>query len=541
MSPRSRYGRHGALALLAATLAGGPPGCARNGADWFDVDWAGVLAEEGSRGGVGGPVPGPALAAPPALPEFTGSGSVELSVEQAVLLALRRNRGLAVAQLTPVVVGAFEQVERGAFAPEVFAEAEFDREKATETARSTGQQFNVIGDDQAFAAGVRQDLGSGTSVEVGITQDRSISNRAPEQESARIGLTVTQSLLRGFGPRVNLAMVRQAELDTRASRYELRGFTEALLAETEIAYWTYQLAQRRIDIVERSLDVARQQDDQIGQRIEVGVIPPTEAAAARSEVALREQALIDARSELEAARLRLLRLVNAPLTAARDRVIVPISDPAGGAGALGDLADRVALARRRRPDLSESRLRLDQGRLETIRTRNGLLPRLDFFIALGKTGYSDTFSGSLEELDGSTYDVAAGLSLSQSLGQTAQRGRYEAALATRQQAAAAVRNLEQLVELDVHLAANDAERARQQIDATVTTRKLQEETMRAELERFEVGASTALLVAQAQRDLLAAQIAEVDAVVNYRIALVRLYLAEGSLLERRGITIGPAS
>jgi outer membrane protein TolC len=42
-------------------------------------------------------------------------------------------------------------------------------------------------------------------------------------------------------------------------------------------------------------------------------------------------------------------------------------------------------------------------------------------------------------------------------------------------------------------------------------------------------------VAQAQRDLLVSQIAEVEAIVNYRIALVRLYLAEGSLLERRGI------
>jgi outer membrane protein TolC len=52
-----------------------------------------------------------------------------------------------------------------------------------------------------------------------------------------------------------------------------------------------------------------------------------------------------------------------------------------------------------------------------------------------------------------------------------------------------------------------------------------------------VGASTALLVAQAQRDLLISSIAEVRAIINYRIALVRLYLAEGSLLERRGVSL----
>jgi hypothetical protein len=56
-----------------------------------------------------------------------------------------------------------------------------------------------------------------------------------------------------------------------------------------------------------------------------------------------------------------------------------------------------------------------------------------------------------------------------------------------------------------------------------------------------VGFSTALLVAQAQRDLLLSQIEEVRSIINYRIALVGLYLAEGSLLERRGIQIGSAN
>jgi outer membrane protein TolC len=65
----------------------------------------------------------------------------------------------------------------------------------------------------------------------------------------------------------------------------------------------------------------------------------------------------------------------------------------------------------------------------------------------------------------------------------------------------------------------------------------QEQTSAAEKDRFDVGSSTALLLAQDQRDLLAARIAEVDAIVSFRIALVKLYLAEGSLMEMRGIRI----
>ena len=44
-----------------------------------------------------------------------------------------------------------------------------------------------------------------------------------------------------------------------------------------------------------------------------------------------------------------------------------------------------------------------------------------------------------------------------------------------------------------------------------------------------------LLVAQAQRDLLTAQINEVQAKAAYLKAVVALYQLEGSLLERRGV------
>jgi len=69
----------------------------------------------------------------------------------------------------------------------------------------------------------------------------------------------------------------------------------------------------------------------------------------------------------------------------------------------------------------------------------------------------------------------------------------------------------------------------------VATRKFQEEKLRIETEKFRVGRSTNLFVAQAQRDLLASRIGEVQALVNYLKSLTRFYQLEGSLLERRGI------
>lgn len=252
-------------------------------------------------------------------------------------------------------------------------------------------------------------------------------------------------------------------------------------------------------------------------------------------MARREQALIEAESVLEERRLRLLRIMGPAFASAPGLRIKAASDPVIDPQPIGDLEDRLQLALRSRSDLDEAKLRLMQDRLETILTRNGLLPRLDLFISLGKTGFADTFSDSFRELEGSTYDLTAGVRLSHFLGNREAEARNLAARAARGQGEEAVRNLEELIVLDVRLAANEVERTRQQIAASRVTRELQEKSLTAEKERFDVGASTSLLVAQAQRDYLASRIVEVEAVVNYRIALVGLYLAEGSLLDRRGV------
>jgi outer membrane protein TolC len=480
----------------------------------------------------------PHLKNAPAFEFPAGDRPIYLTLEQAVMLALENNADLHVRQFAPEIAGAFEKIERGVYDPELFAEFQYSEQEGIETSRATSQQFNVSRDSMSTAAGIRQRLPSGTVVETLIEQDRDRSDRTPDQNETRLGLSVTQALLQGFGPGVNLAGVRQAELDTLASIHELKGFVQALAADTEIAYWHFVLAGQEIEIFQSSLEIARQQRDEIQQQIEVGLMPETEAAAARAEVARRKQALIDSRSQMEQYRLRLLNFVCPGPAQGLKRDIRPASVARIESGEpVDNLEQRLELARRFRPDLAEARLRAEQGRLETVVTRNGLLPKLELFVFLGQTGYADSFSESLRALDENTYDATAGLRLSHYIGNRDARGRHEASWARRLQAQAAVESLRQIVELDVRLAANEVERAWQQISASAATRALQEEVLDSEKQRFEVGASTALLVAQAQRDLLAARIAEVEAVISYRLAKIRLYQAEGSLLDRRGISL----
>lgn len=262
----------------------------------------------------------------------------------------------------------------------------------------------------------------------------------------------------------------------------------------------------------------------------------TELAAAQAEVALRREALINARSNLKTIHLRLLRLLNVPGDALWERDIVIKNPPAVPDVKLDDVESHSALALRMRPDLNQARLSVQSGDLEVVKTKNGLLPKMDLFISLGKTGYADSFGGSVEDMGDKSYNISAGIGFEFPIGNRDAESRHRRAVLTRKQAEEALENLAQLAQLDVRSAYIEVNRAAEQITATAATRRFQQEKLRAEREKFRVGKTTSLLVAQAQRDLVNSEISEIQAVVNYLNSLVELFRLEGSLLERRGIS-----
>ena len=143
-------------------------------------------------------------------------GPRRLSLEEAALSALRNNRDLRVQQLIPKVQGAFAEIARGEFDTELFADFQYGQARSVETARSTEERFDVDNKETSSVLGVRQRIATGTTLEATLEHDYSHSNRTPEQQRARLGLTVTQALLQGLGPSVNLAVI---ELAYQINRY----------------------------------------------------------------------------------------------------------------------------------------------------------------------------------------------------------------------------------------------------------------------------------------------------------------------------------
>lgn len=478
--------------------------------------------------GAGEPAPAPAAAPPQAAP-------LELTVTESVLLALENNPELAVERLRPEVTRSVEGEERSIFDPLLLAEDIGWQRVKGEKLRGLGILEEYETESPVGRIAVESFLPTGTLLGVEASTEVADESSVRQLVQSRVGLTLSQSLLQGFGRGANQARVRAAHLDTEISEYELRGFTESFVALVERTYWDYALYRRQVEILDESLAMAEEQVLEMEVRVRIGTSAKVELAAARSEASLRSQDRIDAWAAAETARLQLLRLLNLGRPEGWQREI-RLSDPiAAPDPALDDPADQVAAALRMRPEMNQARLLAERGDLELVRTRNGLLPRLDLFVSLGRSGYAESFSGSWKDLDADYDDIFAGLRFELPIHRSGSRARHERALAEKEQADRGIENLRQLVEMDVHSARVEVERTRAQVAASARTRELDEEKLAAEREKFRIGRASAFQVARALRDLTRSRLAEAAALVEAQKAVVELFRLDGSLLSRRGI------
>jgi len=477
------------------------------------------------------PMAEPVEKAPPTV-QVPPKGPLELSLPQAILLGLENNREFKVQDLQPQVQRTYEGEEEAVFDPILWADGGVGRERTK--ARTVNRSFGA-------ETGISQYLPFGTALDFTLGMDRSLDDpntQDPDDEyRSFVDLGITQALLRGAGREVNLASLRQARIDTQASEYELRGLAEVLTASIEDAYWDVLLAQGEREIYTKSLDLANRLTRETRERIALGQVARTEIYFAEAEAAVRQQNLINAQSRLKTSRLVLLRLVNPPGMSLWDREVRLLTSPVTPDARITDIRFHLDFALRMRPDLNQARLAVERGDLEVVKTKNGLLPRLDVFITLGRSGYSHSFRNSVRDVGHSDggMDVLAGLRFEFPPINRGAKARYERSQLQLAQDEEALENLAQLVEEDVLSARIEINRAWEQIRASAVTVTYQEEKLQAEIDRYRLGKSTMYRVAQAERDLVESQVSQIQARIDYLKSLTRFFLAEGSLLLRRGI------
>lgn len=520
----------------------------------------------------------PAAGSPEGAPaDGDASGAAPLTLDTALRTAFLRNRELEVREYSPEIIRQAIAEARAAFDPTVSLTGEYsdqDRPSMSAGAGSISGMSSAAGtsdntviqeldDIREFleAAETIREIVNGPDIEVSTTEGfgtsvelaqplptgTTLSLTGNYQRTALLGsdtdytgtwnIALTQALLRGFGTNVNLVGMRKARNNAAIGDLAFRDYALTLAEGVETSYWDLALAQETLRIRQFALQLADEQLALNEAYIEVGKLPRSDRVSAEAEVASQKAALISAQADLHNSAIDLWRLMNPESQAPADLSLTSLPLP-GIEDVSWSLDTSLALASQFRPDLAQARLDVENGTLDVVETRNGLLPRLDAFVSYGTYSAGSTPGAWNDHLYEDTYDqVSVGLNFNMTLGNRAEKARHRSALYARDQAAAAVRNLEQLVETDIRKALVELDRQREQITASQQEVAMREEELAVETEQFRLGRSTNLDVMQVRRDYIQARVDEVAARVHYLQALTTLFAREGTLLTRRGVAL----
>ncbi|MCL2845077.1 MAG: TolC family protein [Chitinivibrionia bacterium] len=440
------------------------------------------------------------------------SDAIILSLEEALNMAVNGNPLLAIERIRTDIARTIIRERQYAFEPTI-------------TATYSAQE--PFFDHNRASIALSQTAPTGTNIELST---RGATWAAPRDSNATARITITQSLLQGLGTRVNLAPVRRARIDLEISQEELSAYAQRLFAEVERSYWALMLSNKELQIFEYSLELANRLLFEAEQRLNAGTVAPIDLITIRAEVASREKQLFDAQIAREQRSLNLAFLINAPQFF--DKEII-LSDSTLTLGEADNLEDHILAAQEFRQDLRQANLLAERGELDLIQTKNGLLPRLDFFIALEGTSPNETFAIFPNDSDPR---FSAGLQLQFPITSGAARQRHRAAQYTSQQRQLAISNFSRLIDFEIRSAHLEVSRAHRQIETAQLVSTLQKQKLEAEQEKLRVGRSTGYAVLQVQRDVVSANLDEARARIAYIEALLSLYSRDATLLARRGVS-----
>jgi len=330
------------------------------------------------------------------------------------------------------------------------------------------------------------------------------------------------------------ALERAAAAEAGAAGADLDTTRLDLRLEVQRAYWALATAIEAVRVLETSVERADAQVGDARQRLEVGLVPPSDVLMFDAQRSREQLHLIEAQAQRESALVDLRRLLDlAPGTSITlvdpldgPAAVVPgLTESAGPAVAGPEPSALIAEALKQRPERQAMALRVEGTEARRQAAAAGNRPT----VALG--GGVDLARPNpkifpREEIWQSSWDL--GVNVSWTLFDSG-RTRAEVAEASAAARAAAARldEIESLVGADVRLRLLDYRASQAAVRTADDGLRAATEARRVIGERFDVGVATTTDVLVAQDQLLQAELSRTRALANVRLAEARLQRALG--------------
>jgi outer membrane protein TolC len=364
--------------------------------------------------------------------------------------------------------------------------------------------------------------------------------------SSDLALTVTQPLLKDFGIDLNKREIYIAKNDQKISDHQFTEKVIATIAETENIYWDLVFSIEDLKVKETSLQRARDLEKQVKAQVDVGTLAELEILQAKSNVASREERLLNAQNLIDDNGDNLKSILNFSFDSEEGlKEIIPADSPVFEPGAENSLEEALKTALIHRPDLLAKKMELENRNIEAKYNENQTLPTLDLVGSLGLNGLSgdsSTKNGSYDSALSEAFSTdfrlwQFGINLSYPLGNRAAKSKLAIKRLEVAQLLLNIKDLEKTIVVEVREAHRQIKTDIKRVQATRVARKLAEEKLNAEEKKFKVGLSTSFNVLEFQEDLAEEQSNEIKAVIDYNKSLNRLNQVMARTLEAHDIKL----
>lgn len=509
-------------------------------------------------------------------------------IADAAVLRAKAGQGTAVQSFDPQLTSSFNWDRRSVPINNPFLAGTGTAAQTALTNQTTTANFQYA-----------QGFSTGTSYQINFNNSRNSTTSAstflnPSVQTV-MNFAFQQSLLDGFGFVPNKRFLRLARNNKRIADLAFQDQVINTVSTVQNLYWDLVFAREDVKVKQRSVELAEKLYNDNKRQVEIGTLAPIEVVRAEAEVARTRQDLIVSQTFL----LQQQTLMKNALTknsmdanvltveiVPTDSISKPTSLPTIS------LSEAVNEAWEKRPDIRQSRIDLENRHITVRATRNALLPSLTLSGQFGGTGLAgnalsttSTVTGftanpnsPLVDLNGNPILIAgqpvfAGRAVTSSTSTVVPAGfpdafglakdfrfpNYSVALNLQipirnrvaqadsaqaqleeRQSETRMRQLQNNIVVQVRNAQIALEQNKARVDAAQKSRELQERTLDAEQKKYQLGASTIFFVIQAQRDLAAAQSAEVNALAQLLKSRVEFERALGRTLETNRISMADA-
>lgn len=368
-------------------------------------------------------VPQPTLTNGPTIYGLIHDGKIEISLQDAIALALENNLNIGVAEYTPwldeanllnakgggtpLATGAVQiGGGGGTFDPVIAFNSSINDQSQTinnplTSGVGTSGNLTQVSHNTQFNLSYAQEFHSGTNFQVAL--DNSRISATPSQNffnpaiTSSLAVAIEQPLLNGFGFLPHTRFILEAKNTDKIGVLQFQEQVITSVTQVVIQYWLLVADRQAVDVAKETLAAYQSFYDQLNKMLKIGTGTPSDVAYAESFVEGTNQSLLGAQATERQQEAIVLGLITKDPADPRFKGLevvptTPAEDSPQAPNISLDDATKEALANR--PELKVWQLNLQNDNYDVRATKNALLPTLNVTGEYATFGLSGNAAGA---------------------------------------------------------------------------------------------------------------------------------------------------